>query len=289
MSTGSVLNCLGALALELSADAGPGRATLEKAEAQQLAGSLAADLERLLPGVSALDGVFAAALFDPAELLRPGWPVHGALMSLAERVPGAAGGRVIAFGAHEGQMPARELQPDPAFAGGLLRLLPFALIGPEPVAQEIGRQMEERLLDTGMAGAHTALEAQSQFGVALQHARFLSLHDLCAMTALQYEHAGMAPLWRLIEAALLSPEREEWLREPGEPCALLVRGQVRMAAPDFAAYQKHIAAPGAEDAAAFSAYRRRQRQYAVVLGAHGIAVELVPLGLRDTPEAVLQA
>jgi hypothetical protein len=37
------------------------------------------------------------------------------------------------------------------------------------------------LLETGMAEARTALAAQQAFGVAIEHARYLTLHDLAAM------------------------------------------------------------------------------------------------------------
>lgn len=282
------LNCLGALALELAPEQGQGRSVLERPQAERLAEFLARDLARLLPGVDRLDGVFAAALFDPAELLRPGWPVHAALVNLAEVAPGARGGRVIAFGAHEGQMPAAELQPDPRLEGGLLRLLPFALIGePDSVAQ-VGRAMEERLLDTGMAQAHTALEAQGSFGVALEHARFLSIHDLCALTAAQYQHADLSGYWSLIEAALLQPHGEEWLEGEDGLLALFRNGQVRLADYSAIAWRHQFACPQAEAPAAFERLQRQQRQLLAILGAHGIAVERVPIEVNDDPRKALR-
>ena len=69
--------------------------------------------------------------------------------------------------------------------------------------------MEENLLEKGMAQAATAFFAQRAFNAPMEHARYLSLNDLLAMTAMQYEHAGIAPLWPLIESALLTPERED--------------------------------------------------------------------------------
>lgn len=280
-------HCFGVLALEVAADPPAGSAgalCLSREQADALAGDLAFDLQRLLPGVAALDGVFAGAHFDPAELLRPGWPVHTALAELADRVPGDPGGRVIAFGAHDARMPTPLLQPDPALAGGLLRLLPFALIGaPEQVAS-IGREMEERLLDTGMAAAGTALSTQSRFGLLLEHARFMTLHDLCALTAMQYQHAGLDGVWRLLEAALLAPDGEEWLRTDDEPLARYHDGQVRIADPALDAWL--AAHPGASDVDYDSA-RRRVRQLAAILGAHGVAVERVPVGSGEDPEALL--
>ena len=84
-----------------------------------------------------------------------------------------------------------------------------------------------------MAGAQTALFAQSAFGAQIEHARYFSILDLCAMMALQYEHAGLAPLWPLLECALLSATAEAWLDAPPEPLARFSAGGVRIALLDL--------------------------------------------------------
>lgn len=280
MST--MLHCFGTLALELGPDQHQAHSVLERAEAERLAGFIARDLARLLPGVDALDGVFAAALFDPAELLRPGWPVHAALVGLGESAVGARGGRVIAYGASDSKMPVPELQPDPRFEGGLLRLLPFALVGESEAVHAVGQRMEESLLETGMAEAHTALEAQSGFGLALEHARFMSLHDLCALTAAQYEHAGLKAQWRLIEAALLAPDSQEWLSLPNGVTALHIGGQVRIAEAEASAWR------GLQAEGSYEEYRLALRQLIAILGAHGIAVERLPQQAGDDARGLLE-
>ena len=281
------IHCLGALALELSASGDAPRSTLERAEAERLAGLLARDLGKLLPGADQLDGAFAAALYDPAELLRPGWPVHSALTELAELAPGARGGRVIAVGSHQGQMPNAALQPDPQLQGGLLRLLPFALIGEPEDAMAVGRIMEERLLDSGMAHASTALEAQSGFGATLEHARYLSIHDLCALIAQQYQHAGLADIWRLIEAALLTPDRVEWLENEDGLVAVGRGQQVRIADPSPSTWRHRFGRLHADVDAAWQRYQLATRQLMVILAAHGIGVERVPLGIEEDPRQLL--
>lgn len=51
---------------------------------------------------------------------------------------------------------------------------------------------------------------QSLFlSIRVEHARYLTHHDLCALTALQYEHAGFDAIWSILECALLSPGREQ--------------------------------------------------------------------------------
>ena len=57
----------------------------------------------------------------------------------------------------------------------------------------------------------------------------MTVHDLAAMVALQYEHLGLAPLWPLVETALLSPAGEATLDRPPEPLARYVDGEVRIA------------------------------------------------------------
>ena len=140
----------GALALECSASLA--HTALTRDAAAELAGYVAADLARLLPGVEALDLAVAGAGFDPSELLRPGWPLHAALADLAQRAPGRNGPRVLGFGSHEGAMPA-QISPDPALREGPLRLVPFVLHGKAEDVAAIGRAMEEVLLETGMAWA----------------------------------------------------------------------------------------------------------------------------------------
>src|SRR5690606_13177755 len=106
----------------------------------------------------------------------------------------------IAFGTHQGTLPGA-LTPSPALAEGPLRLVPFVLTGEAGDVAAVSQALEELLLETGMAGAGTALLAQEAFGLSVEHARYLTVHDLCAMTAMQYEHAGLGELWPIVETA----------------------------------------------------------------------------------------
>ena len=278
----------GALALECSATLA--RPALSRDAAAELAGHVAADLARLLPGVEVLDLAVAGAAFDPSELLRPGWPLHAALTDLARRAPGRSGPRVLGLGSFEGAMPA-QISPDPALREGPLRLVPFVLHGQAADVAAIGRAMEEVLLETGMAQAATALHAQQAFSGALEHVRYLSLNDLLAMTAMQYEHAGIAPLWPLIEAALLTPGCEEWLDAPPEPLLRWTGSEVRVAMMDIAVWSDAGFAPEGTDAErisrAFDRFQMRERQFAAVLGSHGIAVCFDHVGTGQDPRRVL--
>ncbi|MGJ4730849.1 hypothetical protein ACQYWP_16400, partial [Luteimonas sp. SDU101] len=66
----------GLLALELAPGSAIGRAALSHDEGARLAALLGRDLAKLVPDVRRLDLCLAAAHFDPAEALRPGWPLH---------------------------------------------------------------------------------------------------------------------------------------------------------------------------------------------------------------------
>lgn len=278
---------LGALALELSPGSGTGRDTLPQAEAGPLAALVAADLARFEPAAAGLDCTLVAAHFDPVELLRPGWPLHQELWQLAAKAPRAPGGgaRILAFGSHEGQLPGA-LSPSPEYAGGPLRLLPFVLDGGAATVSAVSARFEADLMEEGMAGAGTALAAQEAFGVQVEHARYMTIHDLCAMTAMQYEHAGIEALWPVLETALLSPAREAWLDAAPEPLLHYAgNGQVRMALFAPAAWRAHYAPEGGADVDEAASLQRlerlyahfeaRQRQLASLLRAHGLAVEFI--------------
>lgn len=287
-----VLSCLGALAIELQPGAQPARTVLSAAAAGELATLVARDLAKQSAEATTLDFALVGALFDPVELLRPGWPLHAELERLAARAPGAGSGRVIGFGAGDDGLPP-PLRPDPAFAGGPMRLLPWLLRGDADTLAGVGDRLEQVLLDTGMAAADTALLAQDAFGVAVEHMRLLTLHDLAAMTAMQYEHAGLGPLWPLLEAALLAPSQEQWLDAPPEPLARHADGEVRLALLDSDAWAEGGFAPANADprqlTRGFEHFEARQRQFAAVLAAHGVPVTFDHCPAGKDPRAILKA
>ena len=276
------LHLLGALALELAPGTGADRVALAQADAGTLAAHMARDLAGFTQAASALQLVTVGAHYDVVELLRPGWPLHRELDQLAARAPGDAGGRVIAFGAHDGKLPGA-LTPQAEHAGGPLRLVPFVLGGDAAIAARVGETLERDLMESGMAGAETALFAQEAFGLRIEHARFLTLHDLAAMMALQYEHAGLAPLWPVVEAALLAPDAEEWLEQAPDPVVHYIDREARIAMFTPQAWRERYAADAAHasegDCArlerGFAMFQARQRQFAALLEAHGIPVTFV--------------
>ncbi|AWV05887.1 hypothetical protein [Marilutibacter maris] len=281
------LAVLGALALELTAGAAIARTTLPQGDAGALAGLIARDLADFEADAARLQLVTVGAHYDPVELLRPGWPLHRELDDLAARAPGGGHdgeghGRIIAFGSHDGRLPGA-LTPSPDYDGGTFRLLPFLLSGDADTIARVGDAFENGLLERGMAGAETALQAQTAFGLRIEHARYLTVHDLAAMTAMQYDHAGLAPLWPLLETALLEPGGEAWLDAVPEPLLRYADGEARIALFSPRAWHARYApeAPCDSDECRdrlerrFQQFQARLRQFAAVLGAHGVAVNFV--------------
>ena len=107
--------------------------------------------------------------------------------------------------------------------------------------QALRESFEEVLLDRGMAQADTALLAQQAFGAQIEHARYLTVHDLLAIIAMQYQNQGLQRLWPVIETALLAPDSEEWLDAPPEPLLRYAEGGVQIAMLDPNAWQQRHA------------------------------------------------
>jgi hypothetical protein len=261
----------GLLALEL-ADGAIGVDALATDAAMALAEALALDLARVAPLAADCDLVLAAAHFDPAEALRPGWPLHRRLSELHARAPrdNAATARIFAFGADaQGRVPL-PFMAEPELRGGALRVLPFLLVGSR--APELRERLEAELLDRGMASARTALLAQEAFGARIEHARLLTLHDLAAMMAMQYEHAGLGALWPVIETALLAPNETADIDAPPEPRLRFADGMAHLEIASPARWQRDFGSDVALEHATrgYAAYEARLRQFAAVLGAHGI-------------------
>ncbi|MFS8064159.1 MAG: hypothetical protein ACMG5Z_06175 [Luteimonas sp.] len=283
---------LGALALELTPGSRAARTVIDQAAAGELAALMARDLGRVSAQAHDLDLAVLAGLFDPVELLRPRWPLHRELERLVAQAPGAGEPRIIAIAAREGSLPPN-LQPQGDFAEGALRLMPFVLRGEGGIADTVDAQLESLLLDGGMAGADTALLAQQLFGASIEHARYLTLHDLAAMMAMQYDNVGLGTLWPLIEAALLAPDQEQWLDAAPEPLVRFAAGHAHVALFDPEAWARSGLAPAGLDGEQmdwmFERFQMRQRQIAGLLEAHGVPVSFDHCPAGCDPRVALRA
>lgn len=269
------------LALEPVAGQPAAPTTLTRDEAAELAQHVATDLLGLVPQVAGARLALAGALFDQVELLRPGFPVWATLDDLARRVPRGTLEHVVAFGSHDGVMPAPALQPSSVYAGGPMRLLPISLLASPDAADELSTQLEIQLVGRGEAGASTADWLMRTLGIRLEHLRYLSRNDLLALTCVQYEHANLAPLWALLETALLTPDRPETTMSARGLALRYADGTVWVQSPaQWLAAHDGDAAQRAHD---FAGIVFELRQYAALLEAHQL-----PLRLQsDAPAAAM--
>ncbi|RCS28560.1 hypothetical protein DEO45_16125 [Rhodanobacter denitrificans] len=269
------------LALEPVAGEPAARMTFTRDEAAELAALVAADLHGLVPQVDAARLALAAALFDQVELLRPGFPVWTTLEELARRVPRGHLENVVAFGTHEGHMPAQSLEPSAVYADGPMRLLPMSLLVPAEQAEELSEQLEVQLVGRGEMGTRTADWLMRALGIRLEHARYFSRNDLLALTCVQYEHVNLAPLWVLLEAALLQPHQEESTMSARGLALRYADGKVLAQSPSqWLAGQAGALDPDGirQRAHDFAGIVFELRQYAALLDAHQLPLQLQPPG-----------
>lgn len=268
------------LALEPLAGEVSARMTLSRDEAAELAELIAADLHTLVPQVGEARLALAGALFDQVELLRPGFPVWATLDELARRVPRGQLDNVVAFGSHDGRMPAQPLEPSPVFADGPMRLLPLSLLAPAALAEELSELLEIHLVGRGEAGTLTADWLMRTLDIRLEHVRYLSRNDLLALTCVQYEHVNLAPLWTLLEAALLSPQHAESTMSARGLGLRYTDGKVLAQSP--AQWLAVQAGDVSQRAHAFAGIVFELRQYAALLDAHQLPLLLQPTAHDET-------
>ena len=260
------------LAVELGAEARAAALRLGLESASYLADHVALDLQRLAPGVQSVGVALSAALYDQAQLLRPGFPVYADLERLyradageREDVP-----HIVAFGTSADRMASQTLEPDPRLVGGPLLFIPIALVEHAVPLAPLLRYLDEELENTGLADARTALYLAEAFSLPVEHARYLTRTDLCALCAVQLEHAGLGAAWSLIEAALFGPGDETITTLAGQRVDFTA-GRVTLPTPRYVDYASDA------DASLLDALRE-VRQYAALLDAHGI-----PFATADGP------
>lgn len=253
-------------------------ALLESTQAEQMLAHLAADLQALLPDVSRCSLIAAGALYDQTQLLRPGFPLFTALeATAAEGSSGRFRPGLVSIGATDGAMPVKELQPLDDIPLGMLQLLPVVIHGPVSLIDELGNSMEYRFLEEGQLSAHSANWLSSAFGVAVNHARLMTLTDLNALLRLQLEHFGFLPLWELLDAALAGREDRLTVTTPLGQVYDWWDGAVHA---DFETFDYWASeGDGAERpsarlalADAYGDRTREMRQYMTTLRAHGLTV-----------------
>jgi hypothetical protein len=260
----------GVLAIEFAAPVPEGPVVIPTQEASMLLEAIATDLARLAPDAVRCDLVAAGALYDVAQLLRPGWPIEAELVRLRQGLGARASGQVVAFGAAGGSLPSPLLEPEPSLAGGAMLLLPWMLLADPEAIAAAAADMESRFEDEGLAGAGVNLFLRQSLGREVTHARYLTRNDLLALTALQLDHAGLGPAWVILETALLAPEDGVVVELPLGGSLSFDGERVKGWLPGLAA---HLAS-GAATTEAIEAFARQlgfQRSATALFSAHGLA------------------
>lgn len=246
---------------------------LEAAPAEQVLAHLAADLERMYPDIARCRLAMPGALYDQTQVLRPGFPLFGALAAQLQR----SGASRLALGAVDGRMPQATLAPDPRVPAGLLQNLPLVASGPADLCEAMAESMEHRFLEQGQLSAHSAKGLEANFGIALTHARFMTLTDLRAMLRLQLEHFGFLPLWELLDSALCGSEGRRSATGRGGQRFTFEAGSVRCQFETFDYWArrgagKDLAETEGDLGSAYADWTREYRQYVATLQAHAVPV-----------------
>ncbi|MBL8260168.1 MAG: hypothetical protein JNM60_10205 [Candidatus Competibacteraceae bacterium] len=273
----------GVLALELDpqqADStGLPPAPLDVANATALAGHLAKDLDRILGGVSHLGLILPGALYDQTEILRPGFPLTGALADLY-RGSGrqSFAPQLIALGTDRGFFPVAAINPLRRPGSGPLLLLPFCFVGQKQDIAVLARVMEDILLQSGEVSQATREAVQKLFGVTARNLSFATLSDLCALARVQWDGGDLTHLWDLLEHA--------WFERSGVRSSVLEHGNRFLVAKgdahtlfytfdDWAQFGPGRTLAQEELADGYRGWARAQRQYALALALYGLHVRWV--------------
>lgn len=260
-------------------------------EAEQLLAHVAADLAKLFPIIHGLGLCGVGALYDQAQVLRPGWPLFGALRDVARRRwkqhDDATG--LLSIGTANGHLPREELVPDAALPPGILQLLPLQLHGDPADLASLEDDMEHRFMEEGQLSPISARAIEHTFGVATTHARFLTITDLRAMHKMQLEHFGFGALWTLLDAALESSEDILDVRGAAGQRFQWLDGAVHAQFETFDAWAGHgggRSLPDDELAEAYLDWMREYRQVLITLAAHAVIVHQHLPGDPATLEAL---
>lgn len=262
----------GIVAVELKAPERPGAVYFERAQAQGLAQALSGELARHLGSLDGLGLVLMAAVYDSAQLLRPGLTIHAELENLYQagiRDP-LAEPQVMTLTALRGAPPSERLAPDPALLGGPFLTVPFSILGPAEVIEPVRERLEQCLFDEGLVDARLALNLREAIGLELEHVRLMTMTDLWAMTAAQLQHVGLGAVWELLEDCLLdAPQVRDWQLPSGVEFGRRGRDGV------WLRYVGWTHRPSAErDLDAHEDRILQTRQLLGMLDAHGIPVDL---------------
>lgn len=202
------------LVLLLEAPPGPPPRRLDKTEAQALLAAIADDLGPALGGLEALQLLGLGSVFDPADLLRPGLPVHQALFSLVQgtrrEAPFQPG--LVALGSDDGRYPIAALNPTRRALAGPLYVVPMIIAGPSAALELARAEAETRLMRMATVSTDVRKAVGDHFGLPAENASYATLTDLMALLKNSFDALDLEPVWSVLVQALYragQPERFE--------------------------------------------------------------------------------
>jgi hypothetical protein len=154
--------------------------------------------------------VLGAGLYEPFELMRPGFPAWAALEALAESTISERGfePRILAIGAHRSKMPHSDLQPPDQPPQGHFLALPMTLICRADESEALREQLEEALFERGSIDPPARALLSEAAGLETVHGQLLTLADLIALQHVQLDGAGLGGFWPVVEDILVDAGSE---------------------------------------------------------------------------------
>lgn len=250
---------------------------LQPPQAGQLADAIAADLARILgTDVHKCGLLVPAALYDMTELMQPGLPWVEVLLEIYRGSLAGTGfmPQVMGIGGNE-PFPVAALAPQRRPGSGPLLLLPILLVGEPETIEHIQSLLEDVLLERGRASMPTEQIIRRDFQAAPLNLSYATLNDLSALLKIQLGHAGLEPLWQLLEGALFRPEQMVHARLPEHNEFIGLNATIHTA---FHTYDQWAAIHG-NDTLGYRHWLLRQRLYEAGLAAHGLLIQR----LHSTP------
>lgn len=256
---------------------------IDKSATSQLADLVAADLNSLLGDISGFGCLVAGALYEQPQLLTPDYAVFNTLRTMYRKAQtGGDASRpfqpgLMALGASGGEFPDARLNPEPNDSSGPMLLIPILIVGEDEQAlAELSSRAEEVLINQGQVRPETAIALIELFGINPLHARYMTLHDLCAMLSMQLTHIGLSELWTLLDAQLLTGETVV-IASPVGNRFVSRPGGVDLTCMGFDDWARVSDLAGDELSQGYARYIRIQRQVVTAMKAHHIPFRLLLL------------
>jgi len=246
--------------------ASPVRRVLERDQSERLLTLLADDLATHLGGEDHRLLVGCGALFEPGDLLRPGFLTWQALreLSRAARLDPETESGLLAIGAYQGRLPDARLRPPAAAPTGQLLLLPLSLMVSEQRFKPVRERLEQVLFERASLRPPTRALLVDLIGLETNHGQLMTLDDLLALHHVQMDSAGLSSFWAVVETILLKPDGDRHFDLPAGIRARFQAGAGRVDV-DFVSFDQF---QGTIDD--YALWTRSQRSLTALLDLHGI-------------------